>query len=545
MSSPDLPAPTDTTPQPLTESGEPGAPDVAGLIEHMRTQLRCPPEDPHSETGDAGQNAVSSAELTKLVEEIRRERDTARAEALLASKLAEARLPEPVAQKLRRRFAGSLFESAVLEEAIAEEKDTLAALSSAGHISGNGVEKSLYVGMSDYDQLQAAFDSLFDIHTSEAARSVPRFSGIREAFRVATGVDIHSSGGVDRPIMESYAEGLRNKVRYTASRTASLLSGSDALLREADVTTASFSYLLGTSMNKRLLSDYQAWPSEWQKFTTIVGIKDFKQQDRVRLGAFGSLSTVNEDTAYTTLTVADTRAIYSATKRGNIVQITRETIINDDLYAIKQIPQKLAVAASFTLAEFVYGLLSPAGANIYDAHPLFDSVNHGNTGVTAGNLGTANSGAALTSANLQLAVIAMRKQKNLAAKPIGLKPRYLIVPPDLEFTAMTIHKSAGLPGGNNNDINPMMGYAEPIVSPQMNSLSGGPTSTTGWIAVADPRVIDTCEVGFVGGQANPVLLIQDMPLYGLNFTQDTISYKVRHEYGGAVVDYRGFYLGNN
>jgi hypothetical protein len=110
---------------------------------------------------------------------------------------------------------------------------------------------------------------------------------------------------------------------------------------------------------------------------------------------------------------------------------------------------------------------------------------------------------------------------------------------------MTILKSAGLPGGNNNDINPMLGYCEPIISPQLNSLSSGPASTHIWIAVADPQVIDTVEVGFVGGQANPVLLIQDMPLYGLNFTQDVVSYKVRHEYGGAVVDYRGFYLGNN
>ena len=298
-------------------------------------------------------------------------------------------------------------------------------------------------------------------------------------------------------------------------------------------------------MNKRLLSDYQAWPSEWQKFATIVGIKDFKQQSRIRLGAFGSLSTVAEDAAYTTLTTSDTQATYQATKRGNLVQITRETIINDDLYAIKQIPQKLAVAAAFTLAEFVYGLLSPGGGNIYDAHPLFDSVNHLNTGIVAASLATAGSGAALSSANLQAAVVAMRKQKNLAGKPIGLKPRYLLVPPDLEFTAMTILKSAGLPGGSNNDINPMMGYAEPIVAPQLNTLSGGPASTTVWMAIADPRVIDTVEVGFVGGQANPVLLIQDMPLYGLNFTQDTISYKVRHEYGGAVVDYRGFYLGNN
>ena len=70
-------------------------------------------------------------------------------------------------------------------------------------------------------------------------------------------------------------------------------------------------------------------------------------------------------------------------------------------------------------------------------------------------------------------------------------------------------------------------------------------------AVACPLVaraqqtVRALRVGFVGGQQNPVLLIQDMPLYGLNFTQDTISYKVRHEYGGAVVDYRGFYLINN
>jgi hypothetical protein len=47
----------------------------------------------------------------------------------------------------------------------------------------------------------------------------------------------------------------------------------------------------------------------------------------------------------------------------------------------------------------------------------------------------------------------MRKQTNMAGKPIGLKPRYLLVPLDLEFTAMTILKSVGLPGGNNRDTN--------------------------------------------------------------------------------------------
>ena len=49
----------------------------------------------------------------------------------------------------------------------------------------------------------------------------------------------------------------------------------------------------------------------------------------------------------------------------------------------------------------------------------------------------------------------------------------------------------------------------------------------------------------MGGQINPILFVQDQPLYGNNFTNDVITYKVRHEYGGAVVDYRGFYQGNN
>jgi hypothetical protein len=60
---------------------------------------------------------------------------------------------------------------------------------------------------------------------------------------------------------------------------------------------------------------------------------------------------------------------------------------------------------------------------------------------------------------------------------------------------------------------------------------------------ADPTVVDTIEVGFVGGQVNPALFIQDSPLYGLNFSQDIISYKCRHEYGASVIDYRGLYRG--
>jgi len=447
--------------------------------------------------------ATGSADVVALREELRQTRRILECERALARTLQGCGLPAPVVRRLEGRYGGRVFEGADLEAAIADERALLAELTDAGLIRGMGYEKQVRVGMNEAERLQKAFDQLFEIYEGER---VPALSGIREAYVAATG-----DGGI---------------------------TGVSALekLREADVTTATFSYLLGTSMNKRLLKDYQAWPSEWQKFCTVTPIKDFKQQDRIRLGAFGSLSTVPEDTAYTALTLSDTRATYAAAKRGNLVPVTRETIVNDDLYAIRQIPGKLAVAAAFTLAEFVYGILT-AAANIYDGNPLFTKGGaHGNSGVTTP--GTPNTGAALASAAMQTGVTAMRRQTNLAGKPIGLKPRYLIVPPELEWQGMVVTKSAGAPGVNYNDINPMLGYAEVIVAPQL-------ASATGWYLVCDPRVIDTIEVGFVGGQVNPVLFVQDQPLFGANFTNDVISYKVRHEYGATVVDYRGFYQGNN
>ena len=173
----------------------------------------------------------------------------------------------------------------------------------------------------------------------------------------------------------------------------------------------------------------------------------------------------------------------------------------------------------------VYGFLS-SNPTIFDSNPLFMS------GAPRNNLGSS----ALSTAAMQSGVTAMREQTNLAGKRIGLRPRYLIVPPELEWTAMVATRSAGVPGSPNNDINPMLGYVTPIIAPQLSSSSQ-------WFFAADPAVVDTIEVGFVGGMVNPALFVQDLPLYGLNFTQDVVSFKVRHEYGAAVVDWRGLYRG--
>lgn len=446
-------------------------------------------------------------EIERMLAEARLQR----AELLLERRLQESMLPNAVKEHIQARYQGRVFEEASLDADLANALQMMVQLTKDGLIRGHNYEKPAIGSMiSEAEKIQAAFDRMFDLEIDAKFGPIRPFNGIREAYARVTGDAVLSGGITDRSQLGS--------IRVNEAAPMGRIT-------EADTTTASFSYLLGTSMNKRLLKDYQAWPAEWQKFCTIYPIRDFKQQTRVRFGAFGSLPIVAEDSAYTSVTLTDSAATYVPQKRGNLVTVSREVIINDDLQAVKQIPTKLAVAAAYTLAEFVYAFLS-SNPTVYDGSTLFTS------GAPHNNLGSG----ALSTANMQLGVTAMREQSNYASKRIGLRPKFLIVPPELEFQAMVVTKSAGIPGSNNNDINPMLGYVQPIVAPQL-------TNASQWFMIADPREVDTIEIGFVNGQVNPALFIQDSPLLGMNFTQDAISFKCRHEYGGACVDYRGLYRG--
>ena len=514
---PTLPPAADPTPAPAPSQMLPPAP-APPSTQQIAEQQTSAPTPPVLVSASVAPELARLQEAQRLMETQRAEIERMlaqaradRAQVLLERRLTESILPGAVKEQVRTKFKGRVFEESELDAEMNTALAMLAQLTRDGLIRGHGYEKPQIGSMiTEAEKVQAAFDLMFDLEVDTA-----RFAGIRgfrslhEAYTRVTG---------DSQVVGAVQSAGLGQIRVSEHAPIGRIS-------EADTTTASFSYLLGTSMNKRLLKDYQAWPAEWSKFCTIAPVRDFKQQSRVRFGAFGSLPIVAEDTAYTAVTLTDSAATYVPQKRGNLVTVSREVIINDDLQAVKQIPTKLAVAAAYTLAEFVYGFLS-GNANIYDGSALFTS------GAPHSNLGAS----ALSTAAMQSGVTAMREQTNYAGKRIGLRPRYLVVPPELEWTAMVATKSAGVPGSNNNDINPMLGYVTPIVSPQLSS-------STQWFLVADPREVDTIEIGFVGGQVNPALFVQDMPLLGLNFTQDVISYKCRHEYGGACVDYRGLYRG--
>ena len=70
------------------------------------------------------------------------------------------------------------------------------------------------------------------------------------------------------------------------------------------------------------------------------------------------------------------------------------------------------------------------------------------------------------------------------------------------------------------------------------------TSTTAWWLAADPNMSPTIEVGFYQGRQDPELFTQSDPTVGSVFNSDTVTYKIRHIYSGAVLDFRGLVKGN-
>lgn len=433
---------------------------------------------------------------------------------LLEARLARLGLPEAASAAVRRRLDGRAFEARELDAEIEEVRGLIAEGASAGAVRGHGAERSTGTaggqvsGMrTPLERLQCALDRLFGVALSDALADTPRLRGIREAYTLLTG-DGQGTGCLGGWGDEPWS------------------GGAGALVREAnETTTATLPNVLRNSMTKRLVADYQAQTRWWEPAVSSVGISDLKTQDRIRLNDFGALATVTENAAYANVAWGDARETYTPAKRGNTVAVTLEAILNDDTHAITRIPAKLATAAAVTINEFVANLFT-SNPTMADSSTVYDA--GGQT--THGNAATS----ALSASALQTAIAAMMKQTNSAGKRIGVRPRFLLVPPDLLFSALALVNSTLAPGTNNNDVNVLQGLLQVIAVPQF-------TDATDWYLQAAPNELEGIEIGFLNGQREPELLVQDQPNAGTVFTNDAITYKVRWIFGGGWVDYRGAY----
>jgi hypothetical protein len=416
------------------------------------------------------------------------------ARAYMRATIAASALPQKAKEKVAAQFTSrEKYLEADVDAAITAEGEYVATFRESGHVV-------LPFDRIEVEDKAKRIDAMWDAFFDKKHKNHADVQSFRECYVEVTG-DRRVTGRIEHCDLSRMSESL-------------------GVLREA-LDSTSFANVLGNSITRRMIADYRDMGQYdvWRNACETVPVTDFRTNERTRFGGYGDLPIVAENDPYQALSSpTDEKATYAIAKRGGTESVTLEMIANDDVGAIRRIPSKLSRSAKRTLAKFVLDFVR-TNPTIYDAVAFFHA-SHGNLG-----------SAALAAAEVSVARTAMLKQTELnSADRIGIGPKYLWVPSDLQDTAWTIFQR------NTN--------LDKTFTQQLN-LEIMPvwywTDVTDWALSADNNDIPGIEIGFLNGNQEPELFVQDMPNVGSMFTNDQITYKIRHPYGGNVKEFRGWF----
>lgn len=283
-------------------------------------------------------------------------------------------------------------------------------------------------------------------------------------------------------------------------------------------STSDFPVLLGGVVHQTLLNNYQAVADTWRNFCSIGSVSDFRPHKRLRMGSFSRLDKVKENGEFKNKAISDAEfEQIEAETYGNIINVSRKMIVNDDLAAFSKLAQILGRAAARSIEIDVYQLLADNPA-LEDGVALFHA-DHGNL-VT---------GSAMTA----IVFDEMRQAMALQMDPdsndyLDLRPAVLLTGIKWGSTARLINDSAYDPDAANKLQRPNIakGIFKNVVDTAR--IPGNP-----YYAFADPAEEPVIEVSFLDGNQTPFLETQ------MGFQVDGMSWKVRHDYGVGAVGYRG------
>ena len=437
-------------------------------------------EQPAAVGGTGEGNQDQAVQAVRLVEARIYARDTINA----------STLPKAAKDKLLKQYQGETvgFTEAPVQAAITAERDYLAQFTESGTVRGLGEGIRVEAGESLAEKVADRLDAFFD----PAHKDHRNAQSFREAYVDITG---------DKRV------------------TGMIENCDEARFREA-LGGATLANVLGAALRRRMLADYRL-PGQydiWRRICNVVPVNDFRTNERTRWGGYGDMPAVTESAPYVALaSPGDEKAEYAVTKRGGLESISLEKIRNDDVGVIRQVPIKLSRASKRTLSKFVFDFIR-TNPVVYDGVTLFHA--------SKGNLGTA----ALAGPALAARRLAMLQQTELGSnEPLGIGPRSLLVPATLEETGADLFRR-----NTNQD----------KTFTQSLSLDILPvwywTDANDWALAADPLDIPGMEVGFLDGNEEPEIFVQDSPTQGSMFSNDNLTWKLRHIFGGAITDRRAF-----
>jgi hypothetical protein len=336
------------------------------------------------------------------------------------------------------------------------------------------------------------------------------------------------------------------KLNEAAKLIADVYTGRKPMhyLQEA-MTTSDFPYLFGDVLDRQILAAYREYPTSWQNYIKRGRVRDFR--DVKRFSVYGGdtrlvdvvgnegeypYESINENSPYT----------YAVKKYGRKMKFAWETMVNDDLDALKDAPERFGRGARRSEEWFATNLFVDANG----PHASFYTV--GNKNIVTGN-------PALSLAALQTALEILFAQTDERGEPIVIEAVELVYPPVLEVTVQNILNAITIEatekGGTSARKLTVQNWMKTTFRPNKNayisSVASSANGNTSWFLFANPdNGRPAAEMGFLIGHEEPEVFMKapnQIPVGGgsgdaMNgdFESDAIEYKVRHVLGGTRMD---------
>jgi len=431
--------------------------------------------------------------------------------------------------------AGQPDVQAALQAAVLVERERIAGINAActGH-QGERVEQlraQAIAGTITFDTLNAGLlDHLLASRPQAPAiqtghSTVPPETVLTCAFIQAAGHPDTAARHYPAPVLEA-AQCLGSGGFYGVLSALARRTGQHAPPRDnwlaGSFSTMDLSVIISGGLEKMLMDAFQQAPNSIRTIAKRVPLANFRTSTMARLNPMGGIEKVGQDGELKHLSLEESTATIRLDTYGAMIGLTRQAMINDDLGAFNQLPQDFANLASRKIADVGWTLILSNPSTFF--------------GTDNANLLSGGS-SPLSVTSLAAAITLLRQQIDANGSPIDIEPRFLVVPPELEFTARQIIVSTQFARDTSLADNlPMASGIAPnlqlVVEPRISAAAFTGSSETQWYVLPAP-VNAAIALGLLNSREQPVIEQVDQPAQLLG-----TSWRAYLDFGVALVEPR-------
>ena len=286
-------------------------------------------------------------------------------------------------------------------------------------------------------------------------------------------------------------------------------------------STSDFPLLFSNLAAKTLDAAYQEEPQTWAPLARQRNLPDFKNASDLVVAGDLTPELLGEGGEYKAGTLKEAQHTWKLATYARKIRVTRHAIINDDLSALETVPDMLGRGFRRLESNIVWALITGNAVTSADGLSLFNAAHNNSSAQT------------ITTTGFNAAKKAMRKQADIAGNTINLIPGYMMVPTDLEATALQFLDPNGFMAnartGDNGPVTVQSAGVSLIVEPRLDG------SATTWYLAASTGSVEGIVYGYLAGEEGPTVTTNEKR------DPDGVELLASFDFGAAVKDYRGFF----